>query len=201
MTARLGWMPGLTIAAVALSLSACASTSGDGDAASGSVALADNGSVVTPAHAAVAPSGGAGATLTTAAGQAVGTVTASATRGGVTFTVDGRMLPAGVHGIHVHGVGQCEGPKFASAGGHWNPTGRMHGKDNPAGPHQGDLPNLTIDAGGTGTLTYTVPGATLAGLLDADGAAFIIHANADDYRTDPAGASGDRIACGVFSAA
>ena len=75
-----------------------------------------------------------------------------------------------------------------------------HGSMNPQGPHEGDLPNLVIDTGGRGTVAAVIPGATMAGLLDADGAALVIHANADDLMTDPAGNSGARIACGVFQA-
>ena len=93
-----------------------------------------------------------------------------------------------------------EPPKFASAGGHWNPAARQHGLDNPQGHHAGDMPNLTVAADGTGKLQYTLAGATLAGLLDADDSAFVVHAMRDDQKTDPSGMSGDRIACGVFKA-
>lgn len=110
-------------------------------------------------------------------------------------------LPAGVHGIHIHTVGKCEGPAFATAGGHLNPSGHQHGKDNPAGSHLGDLPNITIDGHGNGELaqTLTLDATTLrAQLADADGTAVVVHADPDDYRTDPSGNSGARIACAVL---
>jgi Cu-Zn family superoxide dismutase len=97
-------------------------------------------------------------------------------------------------------VGRCDAPDFTSAGGHWNPTQKKHGTMNPQGPHQGDLPNLVIGSDGRGTIGAVIPGATLAGLLDADGAAMVIHAGPDDLMTDPSGNSGGRIACGVFQA-
>ena len=138
------------------------------------------------------------AMLHDAAGAEVGRATATEVGGGLRVTVDARGLPAGSHGAHVHTVGACDAPGFTTAGGHWNPTGRQHGSMNPNGQHEGDLPNLTIGSDGRGTLGAVIPGATMAGLLDADGAALVIHAGADDLMTDPAGNSGGRIACGVF---
>jgi len=149
-----------------------------------------------------APAGrSATAPLRTAAGADVGTVTATETANGIQVRIDARGMPAGVHGAHVHTTGRCDAPDFTTAGGHWNPTSKQHGTSNPAGPHAGDAPNLTIGADGTGSLTVELPSGTMDGLLDADGAAFVIHANADDYKTDPSGNSGGRIACGVFAAA
>jgi Cu-Zn family superoxide dismutase len=119
----------------------------------------------------------------------------------VEVRVQAAGLPAGHYGVHLHAVGRCEGPAFASAGPHWNPTARQHGSLNPAGHHLGDLPNLDVDAQGAGRLEFTIIGASLSGadgILDVDGAALVIHAAADDYRTDPSGNSGARIACGVL---
>ncbi|SEL25313.1 superoxide dismutase, Cu-Zn family [Sphingomonas palmae] len=141
------------------------------------------------------------AMLRTADGTDVGRATATEVAGGLRFTVDAMSMPPGTHGVHVHTVGRCDAPAFTTAGGHWNPTMRKHGSMNPQGPHEGDLPNLVIDSGGRGTVGATIPGATMAGLMDADGAAFIVHAKADDLMTDPSGNSGDRIACGVFQPA
>ncbi len=138
------------------------------------------------------------ATMRTAAGVEAGRATAREVAGGVRFSVDARGVPAGTHGAHVHTAGRCDAPGFESAGPHWNPTAAKHGANNPQGPHLGDLPNLTIGADGRGTLALTMEGTTMAGLLDADGAAMMIHASADDLVTDPGGASGARIACGVF---
>ena len=142
----------------------------------------------------------ASAMLVTATGAPAGRATATEVAGGLRFTIDATGLPPGTHGAHVHSTGACDAPAFATAGGHWNPTGAKHGSMNPQGPHEGDLPNLIVGSDGRGTLGATVPGATLAGLLDADGAAIIVHAGPDDLMTDPSGNSGGRIACGVFRA-
>ncbi len=141
------------------------------------------------------------ALLRTADGAEVGRATATEVTGGLRFTLDARGVPAGMHGVHVHTTGKCDPPDFASAGGHWNPTGMRHGSMNPQGPHEGDLPNLNVGSDGRGTIGVTIQGATMAGLLDADGSAIVIHAGQDDLMTDPAGNSGARIACGVFAAA
>lgn len=139
------------------------------------------------------------ATLRTADGAEVGRATATEVAGGLRFTIDARGMAQGTHGAHVHTVGRCDPPDFASAGGHWNPMNAKHGSMNPQGPHEGDLPNLIVDTAGRGTIGVTIPGATMAGLLDADGAAIVVHANQDDLKTDPSGNSGARIACGVFA--
>jgi Cu-Zn family superoxide dismutase len=124
-------------------------------------------------------------------------------RAGIEVRVQAAGLPAGHYGVHVHAVGRCEVPAFTSAGPHWNPTGRQHGSLNPAGHHLGDLPNLDVDAMGDGRLEFTIAGGTASGadgLFDADGASLVIHAGPDDYRTDPSGNSGARLACGVLRA-
>ena len=141
------------------------------------------------------------APLRTATGADVGTVTATEMAGGIQIRIDARGMPAGLHGAHVHTTGRCDAPAFTTAGGHWNPTAKQHGTSNPAGPHAGDAPNLTIGADGSGSVTIMLPAGTMDGLLDGDGSAFVIHAGADDYKTDPSGNSGGRIACGVFAAA
>lgn len=143
--------------------------------------------------------GGAHAMLKSADGQARGMAMVSEAKGGLKVHVMAEGVAAGVHGIHIHTVGKCDGPDFATAGGHWNPTAHAHGRDNPKGAHQGDLPNITIGADGKGMIDFTVPGGKLADLLDADGAAVVIHAAPDDYKTDPSGNSGGRIACGVLA--
>ncbi|SNS32966.1 superoxide dismutase, Cu-Zn family [Sphingomonas laterariae] len=134
-------------------------------------------------------------------GTAMGIATLTQMSDGIRLVVDGRGLPAGPHGLHVHQTGKCEAPGFTTAGGHWNPTNMVHGKDAAGGPHWGDLPNLIAGTDGAGRLEVTLPGTRLAGgdhpLFDADGAAVVIHAGPDDYKTDPSGNSGGRIACGV----
>lgn len=151
------------------------------------------------------PQGGAPMPLIGANGQTVGTVRAWQTSGGVTFRIDATGLPHGIHGIHVHAVGRCDAPEFTTAGSHWNPANRKHGTSNPQGPHAGDLPNIEVSANGALGQAVTLSNASLTGiagapnvLLDADGAALVIHAAADDYVTDPSGNSGARIACAVI---
>ena len=125
------------------------------------------------------------------------------TSGDVVLKIAVRGLPgAGTHGIHLHAVGRCEGPGFTSAGAHLNPFGRQHGFDNPSGSHLGDLPNIQVASDGTGTLERSLGldgVAITAQLFDTDGTAVVLHATADDYRTDPSGNSGGRVACGVFA--
>ncbi len=128
-----------------------------------------------------------------------GTATIAVAGGVMRLLVDVREMPPGTHGIHIHAVGRCDAPGFETAGGHWNPTARMHGMNNPQGKHAGDFKNLVVGKDGKGSLSADVPG-DFAALMDSDGAAVVIHAAADDYRTDPSGNSGARIACGVFAA-
>ena len=139
------------------------------------------------------------AALRTSAGASVGHATAAEVAGGVRFTADVTGLPPGTHGIHVHTVGACDAPDFTTAGPHWNPSGGKHGFNNPAGPHRGDLPNVTVAANGVLHEAVSLAGASVASLLDADGAALVLHAAPDDYATDPSGNSGDRIACAVIT--
>jgi Cu-Zn family superoxide dismutase len=142
-------------------------------------------------------------TLRDATGRTVGTALLTPATEGVQVVLSSNGLPAGVHGVHIHQTGLCDAPDFASAGGHFNPASRQHGTQNPAGPHAGDLPNLTVDANEHGTLNAVAMGVTLEGseansLRKAGGTSLVVHASADDYRTDPSGNSGARIACGVI---
>jgi Cu-Zn family superoxide dismutase len=147
------------------------------------------------------PGNTAMAELRDARGQVVGMATLAEVTGGLRIVVDVKGLPPGPKGVHVHEVGTCEAP-FTSAGGHFNPTGRQHGALNPQGPHAGDLPNLTVAGDGSGHMESMNTVLTLAAgpnsVLDADGSALVVHAGPDDFRTDPAGNSGARIACGVI---
>lgn len=142
------------------------------------------------------------ASLVSATGGAAGSATITADQSGVVIKAEAVGLPAGIHGAHLHMVGKCDGPDFTTAGSHLNPTATQHGAMNPAGPHLGDLPNLTVMADGSGSITATMPGTAetiQSQLFDTDGTALVIHASPDDYRTDPSGNSGARIACGVIT--
>jgi Cu-Zn family superoxide dismutase len=144
------------------------------------------------------PAGGPPMPLIDSSGRHIGTVVAWQTTGGISFHISASGLPHGVHGIHVHPIGRCDPPDFATAGTHWNPLGRKHGINNPEGPHAGDLPNVEVAANGVLNQTVVLPHATLAELLDADGASILIHANADDYVSQPSGNSGPKIACAII---
>ncbi|MGX7893998.1 superoxide dismutase family protein [Tsuneonella sp. HG222] len=140
------------------------------------------------------------ATLTLANGQPAGTAQLYRSGSEMNVTIGLVGLTPGVHGVHLHMVGSCVAPGFTSAGGHLNPTGHQHGSENPQGAHLGDLPNVTIGASGAGTVSATLKGESAAvssAIFDGDGTAVVVHAKADDYRTDPSGDSGDRLACGV----
>jgi Cu-Zn family superoxide dismutase len=146
--------------------------------------------------------GTAKAEMKDATGKSLGTLTLTDTPHGVMVQGTLTGLPEGVHAIHIHTTGKCDAPAFTTAGGHFNPASKQHGIENPMGMHGGDLPNITV-AGGKLTFDLFAPDATLkAGansLLDADGSAVVIHATADDYKSDPAGNAGARIACGVVT--
>lgn len=143
----------------------------------------------------------ASGTLHNANGTPAGTVVVLAAGNELTINVAAVGLPEGAHGLHLHLIGRCDSPSFASAGGHLNPHGMQHGTANPAGSHLGDLPNLVIDSHGAGALTAKLRddrAAAEAALFDGDGTALVVHADADDYKTDPSGNSGTRIACAVL---
>ncbi|HTU11420.1 MAG TPA: superoxide dismutase family protein [Allosphingosinicella sp.] len=170
---------------------------------SGSAAVAQHGD-----HAGHAAAGGhAGhlqASVRNPQGQAVGEIDARRQGNVVKVRLTVRGFNAGTYGVHLHQTGRCDAPDFTSAGPHWNPSERQHGRLNPQGPHLGDLPNLEVRANGTGRIDFDVPvpagaAADANPLADADGTSIIIHATADDERTDPSGNSGARIACGVLT--
>lgn len=134
-------------------------------------------------------------------GKEIGTAKIGEGPGGVTVEVDVEGLEPGKHGIHIHENGVCTAPDFkASAGGHFNPTGKEHGFDNPKGHHAGDLKNLEVDEDGKAKGYLEAPDVTLElgqenSLIDDGGTALVIHEGKDDYKTDPAGDSGKPVAC------
>jgi Cu-Zn family superoxide dismutase len=149
------------------------------------------------------PGPAAAARIRDASGKPVGNAVFTQRGSAVRILLDVNGLAPGVKAVHLHEVGQCEAPAFASAGGHVNPTKAEHGAKNPRGPHAGDLPDLTVDASGRGHLELTATRVSLAkgaatSLLDGDGSSIVVHERADDQSTDPDGASGARIACGVL---
>jgi len=144
----------------------------------------------------------ASANLKNAQGQDVGKATLTQTPGGVLISLSVKGLPAGTHAFHVHAVGKCQAP-FTSSGGHFNPAGSKHGMMAANGAHAGDMPNIHIPA--SGELSVEVMNAAISlekgksnSVFDADGSALVIHAGKDDYKTDPTGDAGGRIACGVI---
>jgi superoxide dismutase, Cu-Zn family len=142
------------------------------------------------------------ATLRFANGLPAGTAQLYGNGNQVSISVALAGFEPGVRAVHLHRVGRCEPPEFESAGPHLNPHDRQHGFENPQGPHLGDLPNATVGANRGGTVSATLQGTraeVLAALFDADGTSIVVHAGPDDYRTDPSGNSGGRVACGVFS--
>ena len=146
----------------------------------------------------------ASAVLKDASGKEVGRAVFTATPSGALLDLKLDGVQPGVHALHIHAVGKCDPPDFKSAGPHFNPDRTKHGIMSPEGPHAGDLPNVHVPADGKLEVEFLDPVVTLsqeAALLDADGSSIVIHAGPDDYKTDPAGNSGDRIACGVITAA
>jgi Cu-Zn family superoxide dismutase len=137
--------------------------------------------------------------------QDVGEATVTKAPNGVLIVVDLKANPPGIapgtHAIHIHEVGQCE-PPFKSAGAHFNPTSKKHGFLETQGKHVGDLPNIHVPKNAPLSVEFLVTQTSLTGekgsLMDTDGFSIVIHEKADDYKTDPAGDSGERIACGAF---
>ncbi|WP_257351248.1 superoxide dismutase family protein [Pseudalkalibacillus decolorationis] len=138
--------------------------------------------------------------------EKIGTAQFTETKQGVEIHLKASKLSPGKHGFHIHETGKCTPPDFKSAGEHFNPTSKEHGFENPQGFHAGDLPNIEVGQDGMVETTMVTKKVTLQkgkpnSLFDKDGSALVIHAKPDDYKTNPAGAAGKRVACGVIKPA
>lgn len=139
-------------------------------------------------------------------GISIGTATLTEEKDGVQIHVEANHLTSGLHGFHIHEKGLCETPNFESAGGHFNPDHKNHGFDDPAGAHAGDMENLRVEEDGTVDTKIMNDQVTLKkdainSLFSKEGTSLMIHANPDDYKSQPAGDAGERIVCGVISKA
>ncbi|WP_329958818.1 superoxide dismutase family protein [Sporosarcina sp. G11-34] len=144
------------------------------------------------------------APILNAEGEKIGEATFDESKDGITIKIIAEGLPPGLHGTHIHEKGECTPPGFESAGAHFNPTHKQHGFDNLKGFHLGDLPNVVVDYDGKVKAKMTTDEFTLKpnlenSILDNDGSALVIHEDMDDYKTDPSGNSGKRIACAAFN--
>jgi superoxide dismutase, Cu-Zn family len=143
--------------------------------------------------------------IKTSTGEDAGTATFTPSKKGVHLKLDLKNLPVGEHGVHIHASPHCDPPDFKTAGGHYNPTSKQHGYENPMGHHSGDLPkSVTIGEGHVGQASFTLPDISLDpaapnSITANGGTSIIVHEKQDDEKTDPAGNSGNRIACGVIS--
>lgn len=138
----------------------------------------------------------------TAGNQVSGTVNFSERLMGSGVRVTGEvrgLRPNSEHGFHVHEKGDCSAPDATSAGGHFNPGGQPHGHIGQGPAHAGDMPNISADAQGVARFDFNLPALSVAGGANSVvGRALVVHRDVDDYRSQPAGNSGPRVACGVI---
>jgi Cu-Zn family superoxide dismutase len=127
-----------------------------------------------------------------------GTVTFTAVNGGVKVVADLQGLSKGKHGIHIHECGDCTAADGTSAGGHFNPMSKSHGAPMDAMRHEGDMGNIEADDSGKAHLEYVDNTISFEGDASIIGRSVIIHKNEDDFKTQPTGNAGARVACGVI---
>lgn len=195
-------MRGIRAAAAAIALSGLVAMACSGGGTPGVASATPNADAFDESPTSVV----ANAAITDPQGKIVGLASFRETRLGVRVELKVTGMPPGTHGAHIHAVGKCEGPEFASAGGHFNINDKVHGVPGATTAHAGDLPNLEVAASGLGTLLFYSPHLSLNraasnGLGFGGGTAVVIHAQPDDYKTQPAGNSAARIACGVVKIA
>lgn len=175
-------------------------------AAALAVALAASACSRSPDTGGPAPATVASGTFHDAGGERTGVATLTDSAGTLRLDLSASQLSPGAHGLHFHAAGVCTPPDFKSAGAHFNPEGKQHGRLNPEGPHAGDLPNIHAGADGSVDTSLTLsrdliasgPRSIFQPSDTAPGVALVIHAGPDDERTDPSGDSGDRVACAVI---
>lgn len=199
------WIYVLGLLTLVITLSACGTPNTEEDNEQTGENDAEEASLIEDSHSEKAGSSQiVQVDLKNEGGEEIGTASLKQEAKGVEIQIEVRNLPKGTHGFHIHEKGLCEEPEFKSAGGHFNPTNAKHGFDNPKGPHAGDLPNLEVGEDGKGTESYLNEMITLKkgeknSIIREGGTSLMIHSDADDYVSQPAGNAGERIACGVIS--
>jgi len=185
------------LAASVVVLSACSSS----PTATGAAPAATSPATSVPAAQSTAKS--ATVNLASASGSLVsGKLTVVPMGNGVHLTGEvGGLSPGSTHAIHIHEKGDCSAADASSAGGHFNPAAQPHGKVGSGAHHGGDMDNLVANAEGVAQVNAHAEGVTLGGgaANDVAGKAVIVHAAADDYRTQPTGNAGGRVACGIIT--
>lgn len=194
------WVYTISLLSIVLLLSACGTEKGETDRK-----LEETKSVVEEDSEMVSSNEVVHVEIVNTEGEKIGLaqLTPEVDGEGVNINLEAWDLTPGIHGFHIHEKGICEKPDFETAGGHFNPDDREHGFDNPEGPHAGDLPNIEVDQNGKVEDVIVTELVTLKkgeenSIIREGGTSLMIHADPDDYVSQPAGDAGDRVACGVI---